>query len=175
MTDEQLKYIVPASTIEDRTDYLKEFNDVAEKYIKGYLPICSFVAQTAYESGCFHYLKEIASGAEYEGRKDLGNTFKGDGIRFKGRGYIQLTGRANYESFKKWLGGQPDVVANPQMIEKPHLAMLATVFFWTSHHLNELSETDDFKAVTRKINGGLNGYTSRLAYYIKAKKILNIE
>ena len=91
MTDEQLKYIVPASTIEDRTDYLKEFNDVAEKYIKGYLPICAFVAQTAYESGCFHYLKEIASGAEYEGRKDLGNTFKGDGVRFKGRGYIQHT------------------------------------------------------------------------------------
>ena len=172
MTDEQLKYIVPASTIEDRTDYLKEFNDVAEKYIKGYLPICSFVAQTAYESGCFHYLKEIASGAEYEGRKDLGNTFKGDGVRFKGRGYIQLTGRANYNAFKIWLGGAPDIVAYPKMLEKPHLAMLATVFFWTSHHLNELSETDDFKAVTKRINGGLNGYSKRLIYYLRAKQIL---
>ena len=58
MTDEQLKYIVPTSTLEDRAKYLKEFNEVAIKYIEGYLPICAFVAQTAYESGCFHYLKK---------------------------------------------------------------------------------------------------------------------
>lgn len=172
MTDEQLKYIVPTSKLEDRTNYLKEFNDVAEKYIKGYLPICAFVAQTAFESGGLHYLKEIANGSAYEGRMDLGNTFKDDGIRYKGRGYIQLTGRANYESFKKWLGGQPDIISHPEMVEKPHLAMLATVFFWTSHNLNELAETDDFKAVTKRINGGLNGYSKRLIYYLRAKEIL---
>lgn len=175
MTDDELKYIAPLSSKTDREAYLKELNNLCPKYGIVGIELAAFVAQTAHESGGFHYLKEIASGAAYEGRRDLGNVNKGDGVRFKGRGYIQITGRANYTKFREWLGGAPDIVSHPEMIERPHLAMLASIWYWKHNNLSPIALSDDFRLLTRKINGGMNGYTSRLAYYIKAKKILNIE
>ena len=175
MTDDELKYIAPLSSKADREAYLKELNDLCPKHGFEGLDLAAFIAQTAHESGAFHYLKEIASGAAYEGRRDLGNINKGDGVRFKGRGYIQITGRANYTKFREWLGGAPDIVSHPEMIERPHLAMLASIWYWKHNNLSPIALSDDFRLLTKKINGGLNGYTSRLAYYIKAKKILNIE
>ena len=175
MTDDELKYIAPLSSKVDREAYLKELNDLCSRYGIDGVELAAFVAQTAHESGGFHYLKEIASGAAYEGRRDLGNINKGDGVRFKGRGYIQITGRANYTKFREWLGGAPDIVSHPEMIERPHLAMLASIWYWKHNNLSPIALSDDFRLLTKKINGGLNGYTSRLAYYIKAKKILNIE
>lgn len=174
ITDYQLKQIVPNSSLTDRLAFMLEFNKLAEKYgiIGNVIP--AFIAQVAHESGNFHYLKEIANGKEYEGRKDLGNIKDGDGIKYKGRGYIQITGRYNYEKFMKWLGGAPDVVTNPEMIEHPHLAMLATIWFWTTHGCNKLASMGDFENLTRRINGGLNGYSDRLSIYNRAKKFLNI-
>jgi len=126
----------------------------------------------AHESGYFHFLKECGTGKEYEFRKDLGNTASGDGIKYKGRGYIQCTGKYNYQKFKEWLGGAPDVVDNPSLVERPHLAMLATVWFWTTRGCNELAEGGNFQALTKKINGGLNGYADRYKMYQIAKEIL---
>jgi len=102
----------------------------------------------------------------------LGNVFKGDGVKFKGRGYIQITGRANYMTFKTWLGGLPDVVSHPEYIERPHLAMLATLWYWHSRNLNAYAL--DITALTKKINGGLNGLKDRMDLYERAKEILNI-
>lgn len=172
ITDNQLKLIVPTSRSGDRIKFLNELNNLSPKYGIDGLVLPAFIAQVAHESGGFHYLKELASGRAYEGRKDLGNIYKGDGVKFKGRGYIQITGRHNYNSFMIWLGGAPDIVSNPEMIERPHLAMLATVWFWTTKGCNELARNGNFQGLTRRINGGLNGYAERLEFYKRAKKIL---
>lgn len=180
ITDEELKQIIPNSQLNDRLSFLKEFNNLSDKYgiIENIVP--AFIAQVAHESCNFHYLKEIASGKEYDtGRKAvlLGNTPQadGDGQKYKGRGYIQITGKTNYSNFLKWLGGAPDILNSPELIEKPHLAMLATIWFWSTHDCNRLAKNGDFEGLTKKINGGLNGYSNRLAIYNRAKQILKTD
>jgi putative chitinase len=130
----------------------------------------AFLAQIAHESGSLRYVRELADGLAYEGRKDLGNVFNGDGVRFKGRGLIQITGRANYEAVTHALG--VDVLTDPELLEQPELACRSAAWFWKSRGLNELADKGDFKKITRRINGGYNGYADRLAYYEKAKGVL---
>ena len=130
-----------------------------------------FLAQVGHESGQLRYTEEIASGAAYEGRKDLGNTQPGDGVRFKGRGLIQLTGRANYTAFAQACG--QDVVANPELVaQKPALAVDAAVWFWGEHGLNALADKDDVLGITKCINGGTNGLADREALLARAKWFL---
>ena len=127
-----------------------------------------FMAQIAHESGHFRTTSEYASGAAYEGRKDLGNTRKGDGRRFKGRGLIQLTGRANYRTFTKWMAKRvpdcPGFEAVPEKVAYFPWAFWATVYYWSSRNLNRYSDSNNFETMTRRINGGLNGYSDRLRY-----------
>ncbi len=130
----------------------------------------SFLAQVGHESGQLRYVCELASGAAYEGRKDLGNTEPGDGIRYKGRGLIQITGRANYKACGDALGY--DLVANPQLLESPVLACRSAAWFWRSHGLNELADAGDQTRVTRRINGGTNGLADRLALFKVASEVL---
>ncbi len=126
-----------------------------------------FLAQVALESGEFRYLKELASGEEYEGRLDLGNIEAGDGVKFKGRGLIQLTGRANYAKISADL--EVDFIDNPALLETPEYASISACWFWNSHKLNDLADQDLFIAITRRINGGTNGLVQRQAYWAKAK------
>ena len=91
-----------------------------EFHINSPLRQAAFIAQIAHESGELRYVKEIASGAAYEGRKDLGNTQPGDGMKFKGRGLIQITGRNNYHECGKALG--VDLITNPVLLETNDLA-----------------------------------------------------
>jgi putative chitinase len=128
-----------------------------------------FVAQVAHESGGFRYREEIASGARYEGRRDLGNTQQGDGRRFKGRSYLQITGRANYAAVSRALG--VDFVARPQRLALPRYAAKAAAWWWQTHGLNELADTGNFTAVTRRVNGGVNGLADRQAYYRRARSV----
>ena len=121
-----------------------------------------FLAQVAHESGGFRYVCELASGEDYEGRADLGNTEPGDGVRFRGRGLIQITGRANYRDCGNALG--VDLLGQPELLERPVLAARSAGWFWISRNLNELADRGDVRAITKRINGGLNGYQDRLAY-----------
>ncbi len=132
-----------------------------------------FIAQLAHESGAFVYAEEIASGEAYEGRADLGNTHPGDGRRFKGRGLIQLTGRANYTAYGHAIGR--DLAADPTVVATdPALAVDVACWFWTSRNINPLADADDIRAVTRRINGGLNGLADREAYLRRAKFFLGL-
>jgi putative chitinase len=129
-----------------------------------------FLAQICHESGCFRYVEEIASGEAYEGRADLGNTEPGDGVRFKGRGLIQITGRANYKACGEALGH--DFIADPTALEQPVYAARSAAWFWDSRNLNELADRGDSRAITKRINGGLNGYQDRLSYLALAQERL---
>jgi putative chitinase len=129
-----------------------------------------FLAQVAHESDHFKTTVEYASGRAYEGRKDLGNIQKGDGARFKGRGLIQLTGRANYAEAGHDLG--QDFMAEPELVARFPAAADVSGWFWSKRLLNQHADADDVRAITRIINGGLNGLDSRQAYLIRAKRAL---
>jgi len=137
------------------------------------LRLAHFLAQCALESGNFKWVVEFASGKEYEGRKDLGNTEAGDGVRFKGRGYIQLTGRANYTKFSKFCN--EDCVANPDLVSTKY-PMLSAAYFFNSGKLwavCDLGSTDDIvEKVNRRVNGGINGLKERTEYFHKFWSIL---
>ena len=147
-----------------------------------------FLAQLAHESVGFHYVREIASGAAYEGNAHLGNTQPGDGPRFKGRGLIQITGRKNYGLAGDALG--LPLLDNPDLLEEPVNACRSAGWFWTvgaglnlseraiAHgvpigcDLNDLADAGDFEGITLAINGGLNGQDDRLAYFRRAQAAL---
>ena len=126
-----------------------------------------FLAQCAHESDHFQTTREYASGKAYEGRKDLGNTHKGDGERFRGRGLIQLTGRFNYEAASKALG-EP-YVDDPPLVEKFPAAAIVSGWFWAKNNINKHADRDDVRAVTKVVNGGYNGLDSRTAALKNAK------
>jgi putative chitinase len=126
-----------------------------------------FIAQVAHESDHFKTTTEYASGAAYEGRKDLGNTQSGDGVKFRGRGLIQLTGRYNYQNAGNYF--YRDFVTNPEEVATFPWAAMVSGWFWHTHDLNKHADKDDVRAVTRAINGGLNGLDSRVAYLDKTK------
>ncbi len=130
----------------------------------------AFLAQVAHESGQLRWLEEIASGERYEGRRDLGNIVEGDGKRFKGRGLLQITGRANYRAVGDALG--IDLLVHPERLADPDLACRSAAWFWEDRGLNELADKGDFLAITKRINGGTNGWVDRLAYFTKAKEVL---
>ena len=131
----------------------------------------AFIATILHESGEFRYTREIASGEAYEGRKDLGNIYKGDGRRFRGRGLIQLTGRTNYTMASKFLG--IDFVNNPEWLEEPIHATAVSAWWWKMKGLNSIADTGDFRRVTRTVNGGYNGMADRLVYYNRALDVLS--
>lgn len=136
--------------------------------------VAAWLAQLAHESGQLRYVREIASGEAYEGRKDLGNTQPGDGARFRGRGLIQITGRANYEQLRASLG--LDCVAHPVILEDPHNAARVSGWFWKGRGLNELADggTVNFTKITRRINGGTNGLADREMFYSRARAALGL-
>jgi len=131
------------------------------------LRIAHFLGQTCEESAGYRTTEEFASGREYEGRQDLGNTQRGDGPRYKGRGLLQLTGRANYADYGKALA--VDLVNNPTLAAQPALSLKIACEYWKRHDINADCDRDDAQAVTRKVNGGLNGLSDRIAFTQKAK------
>lgn len=134
----------------------------------------AFLAQIGHESGGLHWLVEIwgpsIAQAHYEGRADLGNTQPGDGFRFKGRGLLQTTGRANYQRTGGALG--VDLLADPTLLATPELAARSAGWYWREHGLNALADAGNFMLVTRRINGGTNGLEERTALFDVAKTVL---
>jgi putative chitinase len=132
-----------------------------------------FLAQVAHESGGLRYTEELASGEAYEGRADLGNDQPGDGVRFKGRGLIQLTGRANYRAYGEARGRDFLEGDNPTLLASdPELAVDVAGWFWATRGLNEPADRDDLRLITRRINGGYNGLADREAHLAQAKWFL---
>jgi predicted chitinase len=128
-----------------------------------------WLAQVGHESVSLRYMEEIASGAAYEGRRDLGNTQPGDGVRYKGRGPIQLTGRTNYRNAGAAL--HLPLEANPQMAADPRVAFRVSAWWWAAHGLNGFADAGDVLGATRRINGGTNGLDDRRSRYNLARSL----
>ncbi len=172
ITRQQLLQIMPLA--KSRVDtYLVFINRYAPEFgITSALRMAHYLAQIAHESSELKHTLELASGKAYEGRKDLGNTARGDGVKYKGRGLIQITGKANYKAYRDYCGY--DVVARPELLEQPLGAVRSSMWYWQKHGLNALADKDDVEAVTKRINGGLNGFDSRKKYLTRAKKALGL-
>lgn len=135
-----------------------------------------FLAQVLHECAEFRYLEEVwgptPAQCHYEGRKDLGNTEPGDGLRFKGRGTIQTTGRLNYARAAAALN--LPLLDRPELLALPEHAHRAAALYWRDHNLNALADDGDLEGCTRKINGGLTGLDQRETYYDRACEILGV-
>jgi len=179
ITDEEVGLIIsPYRKVnwEFVEEITRSLNATAEMFlIDSPLRLSHFLGQVLHESGCFRYNEEIWGNTPaqktYEGRKSLGNTKKGDGYRFRGRGYIQLTGRANYTTFAKDSG--IDVVLKPDLVSQAPLNMMSAGWFWNKRRLNRFADKDDLKAITYRVNGGYNGYSDRFKYVNHCKKVLD--
>lgn len=180
----------------------------AEKFLQPIIDTCTqynidtparllcFLAQVGHESGGLYYTEELASGNAYEGRHDLGNTQPGDGPRYKGRGLIQITGRANYAALSDALG--TDFINNPSLLggknvtvctdEQLQNAALSAGWYWDKTGLNayadkiDISQTIEadpnlqaFKDLTKRINGGYNGLQDRVARFKAGQKSFVME
>jgi predicted chitinase len=128
-----------------------------------------WLAQVLHESLGLRFFEEIADGSAYEGRRDLGNIHPGDGRRYKGRGPIQLTGRANYRFVGSKLG--LDLEREPEVAARHDIGWRIAGFFWANHGLNALADRDEFETITRRINGGLNGFESRKHYLALVSRV----
>ncbi|MCB2148969.1 MAG: peptidoglycan-binding protein [Deltaproteobacteria bacterium] len=138
------------------------------------LRIAHFMGQVTHECAGFRTTEEFASGAAYEGREDLGNVEKGDGKRYKGRGLIQLTGRANYRHIGEELS--LPLEDNPELAAEPVTSLKIACEYWKSRHINAAADVDNLIKATKLVNGGLNGLEDRRQYLQKAKTALaNIE
>ncbi|WP_077920445.1 hypothetical protein [Spirosoma sp. 209] len=135
------------------TRFMPVLNELLPYYsIDTHLRVSHFLAQCIHESAGFTALREFASGKQYEGRKDLGNTERGDGERFRGRGVLQLTGRANYTAFAKKFG--IDCVNNPALLEIPRWALASALDYWNVRRINQWADKDNVLAVSQIINLG---------------------
>lgn len=130
---------------------------------------CHLVAQLAHESDGFQTTEEYATGSDYEGRDDLGNVRVGDGRRYKGRGLIQLTGRANYRRVGEIIG--LPLESNPELAGRFPAALESGLIYWNERRLSVYADRDDAQTITRRINGGTNGLTDRMRYLALAKRI----
>lgn len=170
----QLKEIMPNSGTRAEVFYKSLLSGMIRYQIRSVERMAAFLATIAHESGELRYTKELwgptAAQSKYEGRVDLGNIVAGDGARFKGRGLIQITGRANYEKTSAALG--EDFISAPEKLERAEYAALSACEWWYAHGCNELADIPDFVKVTKRVNGGLNGYDDRLKFYNRAMKIL---
>jgi putative chitinase len=170
---DQLLEIAPSADLDQVTRlYPHIVATLAEFDLTTPLRQAHFLAQLCHESGSFNYLEELASGEDYEWRDDLGNVEAGDGVRFKGRGLIQITGRTNYGDCGEALG--VDLLANPTRLADDDLACRSAGWFWGTRDLSSFADRDDVDSITYRINGGYNGYDDRLYYLGSAKEVLGV-
>lgn len=173
VTPDLIRRLGPTLTAARAAEIAKVLNAaMAEAGIKTNIAKAAFLAQLAHESGGFKYMKELASGAAYEGRADLGNTQPGDGVKYKGRGFIQVTGRSNYTAAAAALG--LDLVNRPELAEETENAARISAWFWRTRNINPPAEAGDFLRVTKIINGGTNGLADRERHYATAKAALGV-
>jgi putative chitinase len=162
-------------------DKLKAITDALNATFDRYeintpLRIAHFLAQVLHESSAFYYSVEIWGNTEaqkrYDTRTDLGNTpeLDGDGYKYRGRGWIQVTGKTNYGLVSQELG--KDFLRNPDLLATAPYDSLSAGWYWNKRKLNAWADADDILTITKKINGGFNGLNDRKMWLVKAKQVI---
>lgn len=173
IAETQVRGVMPNAPQDRIRAFVKCFDEWSDTFgIDTKQRAAHFLSQVAHESAEMKYLEEIASGRQYEGRKDLGNTRPGDGMRFKGRGLLQLTGRANYQAYADSEYCVGDLMSHPEWLAKFPDALKSAMWYWKKRNLNRFADRDDTEGLCRAINGGMSHYAQRLYYWRKAKKAL---
>jgi putative chitinase len=204
ITVQQILKITPSLSVNKANEYVEYLNNTMEEFsINTLLCKAAFIAQTAHESGGYNRFIENLNYSEkglmgtwpkkfptkgkamlyarnpqkianyvYANINGNGNEESGDGWRYKGRGMIQITARKNYTDCSKALN--LDLIKTPELLEQAALAFRSAGWFWNSRSLNELADREDIIAITKKINGGLNGLEDRKLYYARAKNALGV-
>lgn len=169
LSEKDLLALAPKANLK----HLEHINATLEKWsINTPLRVAAFIAQCGHESFAwktgenFGRLEEVADGNAYEGNKILGNSVKGDGKRFKGRGVIQLTGRFNYTAYSKY--AKVDFLTNPERLTELKYAWDSAGWYWNWKGLNSFADAGNFTGLTKRINGGINGLEDREKRYLKA-------
>lgn len=176
----QLQQILPNARAQAGVFILALNAAMLHRHITGPKRMAAFIAQVGHESGELRYVRELG-GEHYLSKYDtgtlaalLGNTpdADGDGQKYRGRGLIQITGRRNYLACSRALFGDERLLHFPELLEQPQWAAESAAWFWHSNGLNELADQDQFTAITRRINGGLNGLEHRQQLWAKARAVL---
>lgn len=180
VTREQILAIMPNAKVKVDA-FLPYINGYAEVFhIDTPMRMAHFLAQIAHESGELRYTKELGN-KNYFRKYDvgrlknmLGNLKDGDGYKYRGRGLIQITGRANYQAYQNSKYCTGDIMEYPELLEEPLGATKSAMWWWWKHDLNKLADSDCFLAITKIINGGTNGLESRRKFLTRAKKVFNL-
>jgi len=180
ITEQQLLKVIPKSASKVKI-YVPVINKYADAFgIDTPLRLSHFLAQCLHETAGLVHVREIGNENychKYEvGKlaKMLGNTQKGDGYKYKGRGLLQLTGRANYQAYQDSKYCIGDIMSKPNLLEQPTGAVKSAMWYWQKHGLNRLADKDDLLGVTKVINGGTNGLESRRRYLVKCKEAFGV-
>ena len=170
---EEFKGKIEVSALGDKESRAVLSKEAQSQGIKG-KELAAFLAQCSHESGGFRYLSEIwgpsAAQNTYDGR--MGNNKSGDGYRYRGRGYIQLTGKNNYTQAGRALG--LDLVKNPDQAATPDVGAKTSVWFWKTNVQPKVSNWDDVTAITKVVNGGYNGLEDRKMRYAAFTQAMNL-
>lgn len=177
ITREQFTKIVGDS---ERANYFLHYiNEWSDTFgINTEIRMCHFLAQVLHETAGLKSMEE-KGGTVYLSKYDsgklakmLGNTKKGDGVRYKGRGLLMTTGRYNYQAYQNSGYCKGDIMSNPELLAKPLGAVKSGMWWWWKHKCNELADKDNVVALRKKINGGVNGLDDVKRWLEKCKKEL---
>jgi putative chitinase len=172
ITPKMLRAIVPGLSMKNAEILAPQIDlAMADAHITTQRQRAAFIAQCAHETMGFRTFHELGGRSyfsKYDHRRDLGNRGPPDGFDFRGRGALQLTGRYNYTLFSNEFLKSDLLVRNPALVETPEYAFASAGWYWNKRGLNEPAQDGNFKLVTRRINGGTNGWNDRSAYYLRA-------
>jgi putative chitinase len=180
ITEQQLQRIMPNARRQAGVFVSALNTAMAHRQINTPKRQAAFLAQLGHESGQLQFVRELG-GDQYLSKYDTGNLAQklgntpepdGDGQHYRGRGLIQVTGRNNYLRCSLALFGDERLLRTPELLELPQWAAESAAWFWWLRELNALADRDEFEAITRKINGGLNGLADRLELWGRARAVL---
>ena len=180
LTAELLKKIFSATKADQRNRFIAPFNLFLPHYkITSKVQVAAFLATGGIETDYLRTCEEYASGKAYEGRKDLGNIQPGDGMRFKGHGFFQTTGRFNHKKVTEATFAKLgiDFEEEPRRLTEIEIAVESACIFWRDNNLSKWADKPDFFGVSGKVNRGdatkkAMHYDKRLALYEKCMSVL---